>query len=289
MRNVRIEFDKKGSTSKVNLDVDQFADNFFGFRIVGSADTSINLSGYGFTGTIKKHVGASSTAIDTISVGIITDARSSGILTVRVTSGVTTTFDKNNSRYTYEVIATSDSDGYKRKLVSGDVNVNVGITNNDSAIGTNIKCIAVIDESNNGDVVSVNSYNSFRNSFPGREHFLLQPTTTGIANTSELISSSLQSVYISGFGSSKQVQGVNRDDGVEADRSDWFAVVGLQTGVDTEVALFVDISGSMTLSTVQESYDFFFERTAAAGIGVRTETNAAEDWIEPFTGLLLES
>jgi|TARA_B100000073_G_scaffold284199_1_gene245406 hypothetical protein len=286
MRNIKIEFDKKGSTSRVNLDVDQFADNFFEFRVVGAGNTSINLSGHSFTGTIKKHVGASSTAADTISVGILTSGQSSGILTARVVAGVTSNFDKNNARYTYEVIATSGS-GYKRKLVNGDVNVNVGITDNAFTIGTNIKCIAVIDESDSGATVSVDSYNSFRSSFPGREHFLLQPTATGIANTSELISSNLQSVYVSGFGTSKQVQGVNRDDGVEADRSDWFAIVGLQTGVDTEVALFVDISGSMTLSTVQESFDLFNERCTTAGIGVRTESNASEDWIEPFTGLLL--
>jgi len=43
----------------------------------------------------------------------------------------------------------------------------------------------------------------------------------------------------------------------------------------------------MTLSTVQESFDLFNERCTTAGIGVRTESNDSENWIEPFTGLLL--
>ena len=29
MRSIKVEWDEKGSTSNVNLDVDQYADNFF--------------------------------------------------------------------------------------------------------------------------------------------------------------------------------------------------------------------------------------------------------------------
>ena len=290
MRNIKIEFDKKGSTSRVNLDVDQFADNFFEFRVVGAGNTSINLSGHSFTGTIKKHVGASSTAADTISVGILTSGQSSGILTARVVAGVTSNFDKNNARYTYEVIATSGS-GYKRKLVNGDVNVNVGITDNGEVIGLDIKCIAVLDESAESGGPSLAAYNDFYASFPNRKIFILQPLA-GSANTTSVMRAEIQAIFndqANGFGTSGPlVQRVNRDDGVEANRSDWFSIVGLQTGVDTEVALFVDVSGSMTLSTVQESFDLFNERCTTAGIGVRTETNSNEDWVEPFTGLILE-
>ena len=286
MRSIKVEWDEKGSTSNVNLDVDQYADNFFEFRVVGAGNTSINLSGYGFTGSIKKHIGASADAVDFVNIGFGTAVASSGIVTARVISGMTTTLDKNNARYTYDVIATSSS-GSKRKLANGNVNVNVGITDNGELIGLGLKCIAVIDESDSGSNVSLAAYNAFREDFPNRQLFLLQPTTTGVANTSELMSADIQNVFVSGFGTEPLVQGVNRDDGVEADRSDWFSIVGLQTGVDTEVALFLDTSGSMTLSTVQESFDFFNERCTTAGIGVRTESNGAEDWIEPFTGLIL--
>ena len=65
----KIEFDKKGSTSRFNLDVNQYADNFYDLKIVGSGGTAYNLTGYGFSGTIRKHVGSSITATDNISSG----------------------------------------------------------------------------------------------------------------------------------------------------------------------------------------------------------------------------
>ena len=41
----KIEFDKKGSTSRFNLDVNQYADNFYDLKIVGSGGTAYNLTG----------------------------------------------------------------------------------------------------------------------------------------------------------------------------------------------------------------------------------------------------
>ncbi len=40
MSNKKIQFDNLGATSRVNLDVNQYSDSFFGFNIVGSGDTS---------------------------------------------------------------------------------------------------------------------------------------------------------------------------------------------------------------------------------------------------------
>ena len=284
MANKKILFDNLGSTSRVNFDVDQYADNFFGFRVVGSGDTAINLTGYGFTGFIKKHSGAGLAATDTISLGFNTDARSSGILTAIVTAGLSTNFSKNSPRYTYEIDVTNNSTTKKTRIVSGDIDVNVGITESDT--GTNLKCIAVIDESDGGSTVSVAEWQEWRAAFPEREHYILQPTSTGIAITSDVMSTAVQAVYDSGFDDGRLVQGVNRDDGVGADLSDWFGIVGLQTGVDTRIGLFVDISGSMTLSTVQASYNKFLSDCSTAGIEINPQTNSAEDWLEPFTGIL---
>ena len=100
------------------------------------------------------------------------------------------------------------------------------------------------------------------------------------------MSTEVQAVYDSGFDDGRLVQGVNRDDGVVSDRSDWFGIVGLQTGVDTRIGLFVDVSGSMTLSTVQASYNKFLSDCSTAGIEINPQTNSAEDWLEPFTGIL---
>ena len=284
MSNKKIQFDNLGATSRVNLDVNQYSDSFFGFSIVGSGDTSINLSGYGFTGFIKKHSGAGSTATDTISLGFNTEGRSSGIVTAMITTGVTTNFNKNSPRYKYEIDITNDSTTKKTRIVSGDININVGITEVD--IGEKLKCIAVIDESDGGVTVSVSEWESWRASFPERKHYILQPTVTGIAVTADLMSSQVQEVYVSGFDDGRLVQGVNRDAGDVANRSDWFGIVGLQTGVDTRIGLFVDVSGSMTLSTVQASYNKFLSDCSTAGIEINPQTNSAEDWLEPFTGIL---
>ncbi len=125
----KIEFDKKGSTSRFNLDVNQYADNFYDLKIVGSGGTAYNLTGYGFSGTIRKHVGSSITATDNITVGFDTvGGQPLGIITARVSNSLTTSFQKISPRYTYDIIATEHSSGYKRQLVSGDVNVNLGIT-----------------------------------------------------------------------------------------------------------------------------------------------------------------
>ncbi len=284
MPNKRVQFDNLGATTRVNFDVNQYSDSFLGFRVVGAADTSINLTGYGFTGLLKKHSGAGLTATDTIGLGFNTDARSSGILTAIITAGVTTNFNKNSPRYTYEINITNDSSSKKTRIVSGDINVNVGVTQSDT--GESLKCIAIIDESDGGSTVSVTEWQSWRSSFPEREHYILQPTSTGIAITSDVMSTAVQAVYDSGFDDGRLVQGVNRDEGVEGDRSDWFGIVGLQTGVDTRIGLFVDVSGSMTLTTVQASYNKFLSDCSTAGIEINPQTNAAEDWLEPFTGIL---
>ena len=186
----KIEFDKKGSTSRFNLDVNQYADNFYNLRIVGSGGTAYNLTGYGFSGTIRKHVGSSITATDNITVGFDTvGGQPLGIITARVSNSLTTSFQKISPRYTYDIIATEHSSGYKRQLVSGDVNVNLGITqvggggtdDTTDVLGANRICIAVIDESDNGDnAPSIAEYNTFRETFPNRKHYLLQPVSLSL-------------------------------------------------------------------------------------------------------------
>ena len=178
--------------------------------------------------------------------------------------------------------------------------MNVGITQvgsgdeGDDIIGQNRICIAVIDESNSGDnAPSIAEYNAFRETFPNRKHYLLQPVSAGVADTSQLMVSALESIYVSGFGTDTSLNGneikvhpVNRDAGVAANASDWFDIVGIQTGTITKLALFVDVSGSMTLSTVLASYNKFIGTCTAAGITVRQESNSVEDWLEPFSGIL---
>ena len=299
----KIEFDKKGSTSRFDFNLNQYADNFFDFKIVGSSRTAYNLTGFGFSGTIRKYIGSAITASDNITIGFETSGQTVGIITARVNCGITTLLSKISPRYTYDIIATRHDSGYKRQLIAGDVNVNVGITqvtpaegddDSNDILGSHRICIAVIDEANDGsNAPSVAEYNAFRASFPNRKHYILQPRSSGVADTSKLMDSDISDIYVSGFGtdtsfngSEIQVYPVSRDNGSAAAASDWFDIVGIETGSITKLALFVDISGSMTLSTVAASYAKFIGTCTDAGITVREESNKIEDWIEPFSGIL---
>jgi hypothetical protein len=78
---------------------------------------------------------------------------------------------------------------------------------------------------------------------------------------------------------------VNRDNGDTALESDWFDICGLSVYSSASVpfiGLFIDQSGSMTLRTVQASYNKFVVDMTAAGLSFREVTNANENWILPF-------
>ena len=50
----------------------------------------------------------------------------------------------------------------------------------------------------------------------------------------------------------------------------------------SKVALFIDTSGSMTMSTIQASYDLLVSKLNARAITIISVTNSDEDWITPF-------
>jgi len=76
---------------------------------------------------------------------------------------------------------------------------------------------------------------------------------------------------------------VNRDDSNPGNESDWFAICDIDTLPEgSSIALFIDTSGSMTMATVQASYDAFVAKLNAKNITITTVTNSNEDWITPF-------
>lgn len=76
---------------------------------------------------------------------------------------------------------------------------------------------------------------------------------------------------------------VNRDDSNPGYESDWYAIANLDQIPDgSSIALFIDTSGSMTMATVQASYDKLLGKLNARGITITTVTNSNEDWITPF-------
>ena len=76
---------------------------------------------------------------------------------------------------------------------------------------------------------------------------------------------------------------VNRDDVNPSGVSDWYTICNLdKVPNNSKVALFIDTSGSMTMSTVQASYDLLVSKLNARGITFITVQNQNEDWISDF-------
>ena len=80
---------------------------------------------------------------------------------------------------------------------------------------------------------------------------------------------------------------VNRDGGQVSNASDWYTICGLDSLPDgSKIAIFIDTSGSMTMSTIQASYDQLIAKLQARNMDVITVTNPSEDWITPFDQIL---
>ena len=76
---------------------------------------------------------------------------------------------------------------------------------------------------------------------------------------------------------------VNRDQGNSANTSDWYDICSIDNLPNgSSIALFIDVSGSMTMSTIQASYDLLVQKLNAKGITITSVTNPSEDWITPF-------
>ena len=140
-----------------------------------------------------------------------------------------------------------------------------------------VQCISIIDEADTFTQATFDAdWSTFRTNYPNREFWLLAPRP---AYTNEL---RVPAAYTSDSFAYGPIN-VNRDNGNASQRSDWFAICNigsLPAGSIISVAL--DTSGSMTLSTVRESYDYFLLRCADAGIEIVLNTTFSDErWIPP--------
>jgi hypothetical protein len=72
---------------------------------------------------------------------------------------------------------------------------------------------------------------------------------------------------------------VNRDNGVSSAASDWFSILDLQDlPYGSVVGIAIDVSGSMSTSTVQASYDLLLQKAADAGLLIVREFWNSERW-----------
>ena len=155
-----------------------------------------------------------------------------------------------------------------------------------------VTCVSVIDETqgsyynnqsnlNNvwaGSAViggATNNRRGFRTAFPYRTFYILDPQASGQGGID------VPTAYPADPNAIGPIR-VNRDSGNAGNRSDWFAICNFGSlPYGTIVSIWIDISGSMTLATVQASYDYFLARCAAAGIEIVLSLSASgERYIE---------
>ena len=116
---------------------------------------------------------------------------------------------------------------------------------------------------------------------------VLNPDGVIIATTPEITINDTSYIGKNHIGKTFGPIHVNRDGGLVSNASDWYTICGLDSLPDgSKVAIFVDTSGSMTMSTVQASYDQLIAKLQARNMDVITVTNPSEDWITPFDQIL---
>ena len=122
----------------------------------------------------------------------------------------------------------------------------------------------------------------------GTERFLIQVRETSLTGSivgiSTLIrindTSKAPSINASGktFG---PIQ-VNQDNGVTANKSDWYSICDIDSlPEDSKVALLMPDA-----NLTKASYDAFIEKLTERNITVITVTDYSQDWIQPFLGVL---
>ena len=141
--------------------------------------TAANLTNYSAKAQLRKHKG-SSTAVSFV-VGFVN--RTEGKIKLSIPSW--TTAKLKPGRYVYDVMFTKPN-GEKDIILEGNVNVRAGISTGCSfstPSSAQRLCIAVIDESDSQSVSGMSTkWAQFRNTYPNRTFYLLQPTTDGFGD-----------------------------------------------------------------------------------------------------------
>ena len=142
----------------------------------------------------------------------------------------------------------------------------------------NPPCVSVIDENDSGNVD--NQWIGFSSAHPARQFNLMRvPSSAGLGTPSS---------NLPGVAEYFRMYDVNRDNGMTTSRSDWYELAGFDSIANSGalISLWIDTSGSMTMSSVQASYNLFIERCNSAGISVETTTGYGENYIGAFVNEL---
>jgi len=175
---------------------------------------------------------------------------------------------------------TDTSKTFTLALNNGEAITNVGILNQPIPTSANRTCIAIIDEVSRTATEIRNSWLAFKSNYPDRTFYLLQP---GGPSRGDLKEPAEFTADPAAFGPIT----VNRDNGSVSNASDWYTICNLNQLPDgSEIAMFIDVSGSMTLRTVQASYNLLVSKLNARNMTIISVSNTQENWIAPFDQIL---
>ena len=205
--------------------------------------------------------------------------------TTGVTNSVTFTFSTSGVPDGTTVRCFIDAVGTNSTFKRGDVYKD-GDTN--EQFGDNPNNYYDVTINNNTATLKVNIVRDGK--VEGNEQFKItvKGQTTGTTNITLATSPTITIVDSSIVGLNKTGKTfgpirVNRDDANPSGVSDWYTICNLdQIPNNSKVALFIDTSGSMTMTTVQASYDLLVSKLNARGITFITVQNSQEDWISDF-------
>ena len=141
----------------------------------------LDLTNYTARAQLRKHRG-SATAVS-FTIGFVD--RTAGKVKLSIPSWQTSRLKPG--RYVYDILFTKPA-GTQEIVLEGNVNVRAGISTNCFGGATpgsaQRLCIAVIDEASGLSDAST-KWEQFRNTYPGRTFYLLQPTTQGFGTLSD--------------------------------------------------------------------------------------------------------
>ena len=159
-----------------NLTIISGADYSQDYDMLETGGGTIDLTNYTAKAQLRKHKG-SATAV---SFTVAFPNRIEGKINMSIPSW--TTGNLKEGRYVYDVLFTKPG-GKKEIVLEGRVHVRAGIsTGCDFSRPTSAQrlCIAVIDESDSQSVSHFSTkWEEFRNTYPNRTFYLLQPTLVG--------------------------------------------------------------------------------------------------------------
>lgn len=252
---------------------------------------------------------SSPTEGDTINITLITDTVPNGTVIPYTITGVsandidialTGSFtvqqntDQISVKFTADILV-DPGEQFNLSLDNGKASITLTVADNPLPTSTNRTCIAIIDESSRGgydpsaSTLSAN-WNEFRNNWPDRPFYLLQPNIE-LFNNRKYSPSAIDMLRVpSAYQSDPIAYGpteVRRDYGRTSAVSDWYTLCNLDQLPDgSDLALFIDTSGSMTLDTVRASYNLFDQKIKARNMNIIRVFNSNENWILPFNTIL---